>query len=92
MLPLAEVKVSLSELVGEVRTTHERVTITRKGRPVAVLLSIDELEAIEETIEILSNPSALRSIEAGRDALARGDTADQGQLLELRAQLRRPSE
>lgn len=70
MLPLAEVRARLSELVGEVRTNQERVTITRKGRPVAVLLSIDELETIEETIEILSNPSALPSIEAAREALS----------------------
>jgi len=55
-LSLSEVKAKLSEIVDEVVTTQERVTVTRNGRPVAVVLSTDDLEAIEETLAILSDP------------------------------------
>lgn len=38
-LPLSEARSSLSTLVAQVEATHERITITRNGRPAAVLIS-----------------------------------------------------
>lgn len=55
-LPLAEVKARLSAVLDEINRTHERVVVTRNGRPEAVILSIDDLTAIEDTLDILSNP------------------------------------
>jgi antitoxin YefM len=52
---LADVKAHLSELVSRVDRQHDRVTVTVHGRPSAVLLSPDDLEALEETIAILSD-------------------------------------
>jgi prevent-host-death family protein len=87
-LPLSEVKAKLSEVVDEVATTHERVTVTRNGRPVAVLVSIDDLETIEETVAILSDPEAMRQIQEGRAAIAAGDAATRDEIEELRDRLR----
>jgi antitoxin YefM len=50
VLSLAEAKDKLSALVNDVSSTHEHYTITRNGRPVAVVLPIDDLESLEETI------------------------------------------
>jgi len=87
-LPLSEVKAKLSEVVDEVATTQERVTITRNGRPVAILLSTDDLEAIEETLAILSDPAAMREIRQGRAAIAGGDVVTKDDIETLRSQLR----
>ncbi len=87
-LPLSEVKAKLSEVVDEVVTTQERITVTRNGRPVAVLLSTDDLEAIEETLAILSDPAAMREIEQGRAAIASGDVVTKDDIETLRTQLR----
>ncbi len=87
-LPLSEVKAKLSAVVDEIATTQERVTVTRNGRPVAVLLSTDDLEAIEETLAILSDPAAMRQIEQGRAAIADGDVANREEIEALRIQLR----
>lgn len=87
-LPLSEVKAKLSEVVDEVVTTQERVTVTRNGRPVAILLSTDDLEAIEETLTILSDPAAMREIQQGREAIARGDVVTKDDIETLRSQLR----
>lgn len=65
-LPLAEVRDKLSPLVGSVEATHERVVITKNGRPSAVLIAFDDLQALEETVGILSEPGALEDIRAGR--------------------------
>lgn len=64
-LPLAEIKKRLSEIVDGVEREHNRVVLTRHGRPAAVILSPDDLESLEETLEILSDPQAVREI---RDA------------------------
>lgn len=79
-LPLAEIKARLSEIVDRVASRHERITLTRNGRPAAVLISPDDLEALEDTLEILSNPQALREIEAAREEIARGEVLSAEQL------------
>lgn len=56
---LAATKAHLSELVARVGDQHERITVTVHGRPVAVLLAVDDLELLEETIAVLlSSPAA----------------------------------
>ena len=72
-LPLADVKARLSELVARVQKQHDQVTVTRNGRPAAVVVSIDEWESLQETLEILSDPEAVAAIVAGRDEVARGE-------------------
>jgi prevent-host-death family protein len=62
VLPLAEIKKRLSEIVDGVEQRHDRVLLTRNGRAAAVILSPDDLESLEETLEILSNPDAMREI------------------------------
>ena len=88
-LPLSKVKATLSEVVDAVVTNHERVTVTRNGSPVAVVLSTADLESIEETIAILSDPAAVEAIELGRAAVANGDVATLDEMEALREQLRR---
>lgn len=70
---LASVKARLSEVVSSVRTTHERVTITRNGEPAAVLISPDDLESLEETLAILTDPEALAALREGEAAAHAGD-------------------
>jgi antitoxin YefM len=65
---LADARNRLSELVSAVQGTWERVTITKNGRPAAVLIAPDDLESLVETLEILSDPeamAAIREAEAG---------------------------
>jgi prevent-host-death family protein len=70
---LAEVKNRLSEVVERLEREHGRVVITKHGRPAAVMLSLEDLESLEETLEILSDPELMAAIreadadiEAGR--------------------------
>ncbi|MGH3851600.1 MAG: type II toxin-antitoxin system Phd/YefM family antitoxin [Pseudonocardiaceae bacterium] len=70
-IPVGDARDHFSELIAEVERTHERVTVTRHGRPVAVLLSPEDLESLEETLDILSQPGALEEIrESAADAAA----------------------
>lgn len=78
-LPLSEIKKRLSEIVDGVESTHDRVVLTRNGRPAAVIMSPDDLEALEETVEILSNPVAVRAIRRAEAEIDKGKvlTADE---------------
>ena len=70
-IPFTEVKAHLSELVDRVAREHDRVVVTRNGRPVAVLISPDELAGLEETLDLLSDDDArasLRRAEAEEEA------------------------
>ena len=71
-LPLADVRNRLSELVAEVEQTHHRVTITKHGHPAAVLIAPEDLAALEETLDILSDPGALAEIRESEEEMARG--------------------
>jgi antitoxin YefM len=70
---LREVRDHFSEVVDRVEREHDRVTITRNGRPAAVILSPDDLAQLEETLEILSDPEALADIREADAAYRRGD-------------------
>ena len=81
-LSLAEVKSHLSELVGRVTGQHERVTVTVHGRPSAVLVAVDDLEALEETIAVLSDADTSRQLIDSDAELARGEGETEEQLAE----------
>ncbi|MEO1063683.1 MAG: type II toxin-antitoxin system Phd/YefM family antitoxin [Actinomycetota bacterium] len=72
-LPLAHVKSKFSEIVDRVEHTHDRIVVTRNGRPAAVMISPEELESIEDTLELLSDPVAMREIAEARRAVDEGD-------------------
>ncbi len=83
---LADAKNRLSEIVQSAMTTHERVTITKNGRPAVVLISVEDLEGLEETLAILSDPELMQAIRDGEAALDAGDFVGEA---ELRADLAR---
>ncbi|WP_419848586.1 type II toxin-antitoxin system Phd/YefM family antitoxin [Candidatus Poriferisocius sp.] len=61
-IPFSEVKAHLSELADRVETQRDRILVTRNGRPSFVLMSPDELESIEETLDILSDSELVESL------------------------------
>jgi len=79
--PLGEVKNHLSEYVTGVERTHDRVVITRHGAPAAVLISPEDLAALEETVAILATPGAQDAIAEGLSDLGAGRIADNEALL-----------
>ncbi|HYM54811.1 MAG TPA: type II toxin-antitoxin system Phd/YefM family antitoxin [Solirubrobacteraceae bacterium] len=84
-LPLSTVKAHLSELVDRVEDQHDRVVLTRNGKPAAVLISHDDLESLEETLSILSDPALMAQIHESEQPLTRGEQATT--LAELHAEL-----
>jgi prevent-host-death family protein len=71
-LPLADVKNRLSEVVDRLEREHGRVVITKHGRPAAVVLSIEDFEGLEETLDLLSDPRMMRRIRRADVEVAEG--------------------
>jgi prevent-host-death family protein len=71
MLSLSVVKTKLGEIVDDIERRDEVVTVTRKGKPVAVIVSKDEYDGWHETIAILSDHEFRKEIRAGIQALKR---------------------
>lgn len=90
-LPISKVKDRLSEYVDAVSLTHDRVTITKNGSPVAVLIGADEWESLQETLFWLSRPGVLDDVILARQELDTESTSSED---EIRAEFgvpRRPS-
>jgi prevent-host-death family protein len=90
-MPFTEARNRLSELVDEVERTHERVEITRHGHAVAILISPDDLAVLEETIDVLSSPEAMRQLAESRDALETDDVLSADDLATLMSRRSRPT-
>jgi len=72
-VPLSEAKGRLCQLARRVRQQHERIVLTRHGKPEVVLLSVDDLEGLEMTLEILGDTDAAARISESLAALGRGE-------------------
>jgi len=62
------------------------VVITRNGRPEAVIMSVSDLEALEETLDLLSTPDVLDEVRAAEAEIARGETIGAEELRRLMEQ------
>jgi antitoxin YefM len=66
-MSLADVKNRLSEVVDRLEREHGRVIITKHGHPAAVVISVEDLESLEETLDIMDSAALLADI---RESLA----------------------
>jgi antitoxin YefM len=57
----------------EITRTYERVIVTRNGRPEAVILSIDDLAAIEDTLDVLGTSGLSDRLDAAAAEIDAGD-------------------
>lgn len=72
IVPFTEARASLSELLDDVEATHEHIVITRKGRPAAVVVSPDDWEALEETLDILQDEHTLAALHESEEDVQAG--------------------
>ena len=65
VLPLSEVKMKLSQLVEEVSSLDEEITITRNGKPVAIIVSPDAFDSWKETLSVRADAELMVEIRRG---------------------------
>jgi len=75
-LPFSEVEAHLSALAERVERDHDRSVVTRQGRSAFVLINPDDLEALEETVEILRDEERMGSLRRSRREAADGKAVE----------------
>lgn len=64
-LSLKEARNQFSDIVDRAGRLSERIVVMKNGRPAAVVMGVDEFEDWVETLELLSNPKAAKSLKRG---------------------------
>jgi antitoxin YefM len=62
------------QLLEELSNEGQRFVVEKDGRPVAVVISVDEWENILETLSELNDSEYLESIRQSRQEVERGET------------------
>jgi antitoxin YefM len=61
-IPVTKAKSKLLDLIRKIESSDDTVAITKNGVPEAVLLSMNKFEGLVETLEVLSDEKAMKSI------------------------------
>ena len=81
IIPASEARSNFYDLLNEVSTTSKRFIITKRGRAKAVVLSPEEVESWEETLDIMSNKKLMKDIKEGLDDVKKGRVTPLEQVL-----------
>ena len=77
-VPFTEARSSLSELLDFVQSEQEHVVITRNGKNVGLLMSMDEWESWEETLEVLQDEDLLEALKRSEEDVKAGRLVELG--------------
>jgi len=72
LITISDARANLPSIIDKVGEGIERFLITVNNKPKAVLLSVDELESLEETAEIMAIPGAYEAILKGKEDIKKG--------------------
>lgn len=64
-MSLKQARSRFSSLIDKADRLSERFIVTKNGTPKAVVMGADEYESWVETLELLSNPKAVKALERG---------------------------
>lgn len=74
MISLKELRPELPEVINDIDTKLDRYIVTKRGKPVAVMMSVDDYEGLLETLEILSDKEAVARIKKAKAEVKQGKT------------------
>jgi antitoxin YefM len=72
IIPVTALRPKLLEYLNRANRLSQEYIITKNGKPSAVIMSFDEWESWKETMEVLSDPSALRRIRKAQNYFRKG--------------------
>ena len=75
-LPITEIRDRLSQIIDDVNTSGTEWTITRHGRPVAVILGAEDYEALIESLNILSDDDVMSALDEADADIAAGRVSE----------------
>ena len=61
-IPVTKAKANLLDLVRKIKDSDDTIAITKNGMPEVVLISMNKFQGLLETMEILADEKAMKSI------------------------------
>ena len=61
-IPVTKAKSTFLDIIRKIESSDDAIAITKNGVPEAVLLSMKKFQGLLETLEILSDENAMKSI------------------------------
>jgi antitoxin YefM len=79
-IPVTKAKNDLLDLIRELKDSDDTIAITKNGVPEAILISIKKFDGLLETLDILSDEKAMKSIKKSIKEAANGMWLDQDEV------------
>ena len=73
-ITLKDLRPDLPKVVDDIDKKWERYIITKHGKPSIVMLSVEDYESLMETLDILTDPHAVKGLKRGEEDLRKGKT------------------
>ena len=61
-------------MISRIDGKLDRYVITKRGKPVVVMMSVEDYESLMETLDILADPKAMASLRRGEEEIRKGRT------------------
>ena len=71
---LKELRPELPKVISRIDGRLDRYVVTKRGKPVVVMLSVEDYESLMETLDILADPDAMASLRKGEEDIRKGRT------------------
>jgi len=75
-IPVTKAKSSFLDIIRKIEGSEDAIAITKNGVPEAVLLSMKKFEGLLETLDILSDEKAMKSIKKSIEDAQKGEWLD----------------
>ncbi len=71
-ISIRELRPKLSQVMNNIHKKFDRYVITRRGKPEAIIMSMDDYEGLLETLEIESDPQLMADIREAEEEMKKG--------------------
>ena len=75
-----EARQNFADVIDKISNAGLRYTLTINGKPKVVMINAEEYDSWMETIDVLSDPGALKRIKSGEKQIKSGETISLDQL------------
>jgi antitoxin YefM len=75
-IPVTRAKSQFLDLIRKIKDSDDAVAITKNGAPEAVLMSMEKFNGLLETLDILSDEKAMKSIRKSIKEAGKGSWID----------------
>ena len=72
-ISLKNLRPKLPNVINDIDSKMDRFIITKRGRPVALIMSIDDYEGLLETLDILSDKKLVKQIRQAQADIKKGN-------------------